>query len=312
MNYQDFKEALLAALEKAAEGTGTISVKEVTKPNDTILTGVLFKTEEGDEKNSVCPTVYIEEMFDYYLHGTSIDEIVNKCMDLFLNRALGPDIPDAFASPAEHLDGLTVQVIDITRNMSFLENVPYRCIGNGYGLIARLMAVTETGSYITTVNNGLMADIGLTKDELFDRAVSNAKDHVYVQKLSEAVGLSDDGSNTYVVTNDEKHLGAASIFLPGIAEMMVSKLNDSFYVLPSSIHETIIMPEKEVVKNHGPFGVQTLQEMVVQANSDSGIVEPKEVLSDTVLYYNAETNRFEIPEALRNERRNSDADRCVC
>ena len=60
----------------------------------------------------------------------------------------------------------------------------------------------------------------------------------------------------------------------------VSEINDNFFVIPSSIHELILIPES--------FGMnrQQLEAMVKEINETE--VAREEVLSDTVYYYDRE------------------------
>ena len=76
----------------------------------------------------------------------------------------------------------------------------------------------------------------------------------------------------YVLTNKERSLGAGTFLYPG--------------VLPSSIHECILIPEEEGMYQ------EALTEIVTEINESQ--VDPKEVLSDQAYFYSAEDKRVHL------------------
>ena len=47
----------------------------------------------------------------------------------------------------------------------------------------------------------------------------------------------------YVMSNEERSFGAACIFYEGVMEMIYGVIRENYYIIPSSIHEVIILPE---------------------------------------------------------------------
>ena len=87
----------------------------------------------------------------------------------------------------------------------------------------------------------------------------------------------------YVVTNRYRNLGAAVMLYPDVWKKAVEKIGGSFYILPSSIHEVILIPE-----NYGIGKIQ-LEVMVEEINNTE--VDEEEILSDSVYYYNAKEGK---------------------
>ncbi len=81
----------------------------------------------------------------------------------------------------------------------------------------------------------------------------------------------------YVLSNQIRSFGAAVILYPGRLKRVAALLGESYYILPSSVHEVIIVPEREVP------GVPVLNEMITEINEIH--VEPEEVLADHAYYY---------------------------
>lgn len=104
-----------------------------------------------------------------------------------------------------------------------------------------------------------------------------------------------DGENTadisgfmcplYILTNERKCLGAITIAIPGEAEAIAKSLGSDYFVLPSSIHECLILPDT------GSYNRQMLDHMVTAVNSSQ--VEPEDVLSDHVYHYSRSAGAFD-------------------
>ena len=88
----------------------------------------------------------------------------------------------------------------------------------------------------------------------------------------------------YVLTNSSKIQGAACMFYPHVLEMIGEILKEDFYILPSSIHEVILVPSDRI---DNPSDLFT---MVEDANRT--VVALGDILSDSVYYYNREKNQI--------------------
>lgn len=88
----------------------------------------------------------------------------------------------------------------------------------------------------------------------------------------------------YVLTNEEKYLGAGTIFYPDILKKIHMRLGVNYFVIPSSIHEVIIMP------NVGSVTAANLQSLVVEMNEQ--FLEAAEVLSNNIYHYDSESDEL--------------------
>ncbi|MCI6731295.1 MAG: DUF5688 family protein [Lachnospiraceae bacterium] len=95
---------------------------------------------------------------------------------------------------------------------------------------------------------------------------------------------ADSGqSDMFVLTNTSRSNGAAVILYENALVQAADRIGSSFYILPSSIHEMILLPAKE----DDPFTVENLEEMVREINLHD--VAATEKLSDTIYFYDAES-----------------------
>lgn len=81
----------------------------------------------------------------------------------------------------------------------------------------------------------------------------------------------------YVLTNTAKINGATAILYPNLLQEIGEATQSNFFILPSSIHEVILM------KDNGDMNAEELQRMVMEINRTQ--VAPEEVLSDEVYSY---------------------------
>ena len=87
-----------------------------------------------------------------------------------------------------------------------------------------------------------------------------------------------------VVTNSDKFFGATALFYPEMEKRIAEIVSGSYYVLPSSVHEMIVLPDD------GKIEKRALAQMVRAVNASE--VHPEEQLGNKVLYYDAAQERL--------------------
>ena len=88
-----------------------------------------------------------------------------------------------------------------------------------------------------------------------------------------------------IVTNEDRVNGAATMFYPGVMDEIGEKLGSNFFVLPSSLHETIVVPDD------GNMEYKALFAMVTEINATQ--VDTRDKLTDQVYYYDVTDKVFE-------------------
>lgn len=91
-----------------------------------------------------------------------------------------------------------------------------------------------------------------------------------------------------VATVEGAFMGASVIQYPGFMEQAAEKIGGDFFVLPSSIHEVLLIPDD------GSADYHELAAMVQTINETQ--VAPAERLSDNVYHYDKEDKVFELAE----------------
>lgn len=90
----------------------------------------------------------------------------------------------------------------------------------------------------------------------------------------------------FVLTNNDKFYGAAGILRTDLLRQFAEEQGCDFYILPSSVHELILVPDKH------DFTKTELRDMVKTVNEEQVAVEER--LSDDVYYFSRYTGEVEV------------------
>ena len=113
---------------------------------------------------------------------------------------------------------------------------------------------------------------------LSDQTLALMADDILKQYTGE-----DEHPEMFVLTNSSRCNGAAALLYEKALDHAANHIGSNFYILPSSIHEVILLPDEDDLNPAG------LVEMVKEINAHD--VAPTEKLSDTVYYYDAESHK---------------------
>lgn len=83
--------------------------------------------------------------------------------------------------------------------------------------------------------------------------------------------------------------GAGCVLYKGILEQAAEQFGSGFYLLPSSVHEVILLPSAE----QDDCSTGMLRGMVSEINR-SDVIDEKDVLSDDVYYFDMKKNELAI------------------
>ena len=95
------------------------------------------------------------------------------------------------------------------------------------------------------------------------------------------VDISQDERYMFLLTNDTGSMGSAVLFYPGIQDAIHKVLNCNYYVLPSSVHDVLIVPDTEAINERAL--------MLMVSESNNSVVEGNEILSNRVYKYTPAT-----------------------
>lgn len=302
MSFEEFTENILEEMHAKSDGALHIFKKEVVKNNDIKMTGIAFMKEEAD----IGPCVYLDEFYrEYESSGMECDEIVDEVYRLMLEHK-DDEVPDfdiaGFLNWETVKSNIYAKLVNAEQNKEQLKEMPHRDfmdLAVVYYAVARDHAQEEFGTI--PIHNGHMEKWGQDEETLYQTALMNmradgeadfASIETVVRRILPGVSFPDEvvnasrGKEMYILTNCRKRFGAAEILDKKTLRMVADQVGDRFIVLPSSIHETIVMPAKDEAEYDWLAG------MVREANDTQ--VDIEERLSYHVYAYSRDEEMLKI------------------
>lgn len=319
MTIQDFMLEGRRFLEERfrTSGVGEIEVKdvEIIKPNDERLHGFILR----QDSSMVGANVYVDELFERHEAGEDMEDLLDELFCISSGSLLMPPPVDPGMIDFD-LDSirsrLTVKLLDVTQNRGYMSDKPYIDVGCGLALAAVINCEESISSeWVLTVTESVLESIGCDKETLLSAALANTmrlekpvlmdlSEYMYSAYVThtepsdlygkEGIAQEEENSHlsqsgTYLLTNKSSFHGAAVLFYPGVMERLSELLGEGYYVLPSSVHELIIIPDGF------SSSVEQMRETVKSANNN--IVSSNELLSYNVFHYSREDGKLSIVQA---------------
>lgn len=288
-----------------------INISRVIKNNDSYLTGLTIR----HKSTSLSPVVYLEEFYRDMREGESFDNVMSEIASFYKDAYIRRDIDISPLFDYEQIkDKIAVRLINKNANRQYLADKPHEVIED----LAAVYYIALSKNASVVIDEEMMMRYGISKDELYSNAIGNMEKHSYsfksmkeqlTQLYAEEEGISkeeageilkgmlpDASDLPYVLTNEENLYGAAEILRDDVRLSIAEKIGD-FYVLPSSVHEMLIVP-----KSAG-MNLKELEYMVRDVNRTQ--VAPSERLSDNVYHVSAKTREFK-PASKIQEKKQTD------
>lgn len=291
-----------------------LSLAGVYQPanNGVQMVGVQVRLQE----ENVCPVVYVEPFFNEIRLGEPVEKVMNeiaRCMEEagnvpFLHSGINPMDYD---SVKEHL---AVMLVNTQANKRMLQEMPHENMEDLSAICYVDFPVeSNDGKATMKVKNEHLKMWNVDAKEMFQQARANTQpvntpilqsmDEMLLSIFNEeghATNLLDENVDfglrshdmLYALTNVEKQYGASMITQPEVLNKLEQLFPEGFYVLPSSVHEVLIVPD------NGEMEPKMLGEMVREVNKNE--VERQEVLSDRVYSYDKEKHQIrQEPDSIQ-------------
>lgn len=282
-----FEQAVRDFFQEQAGKDTRVDIRVVTKNNGVQFHGltVFFQDEH------VTPTIYLEEFYQMYLRGASLDSVLMYMLDVYKDSRHSDGIAIQFFYHYDTVkDTLRIKIINYEKNKELLATVPHiRFLDLAvvcYSYVESLQL--QKGSIIITRQHLNLWNVN--EERLFIDAVLNSTiclpdsfvgmaellDELLPEDINLDLHEEARSPSMYVLTNSRKIFGAATIFYPEVLSRCAKTVGGDFYVLPSSVHEVILIPQSGGEE-------QELIDMVQIVNDEQ--VAPEEILSYHIYKY---------------------------
>lgn len=290
MEYKEFVEYIKMNAGYIAGEGGNITINHVIKNNGCEMDGLVIM-EKGKD---IAPTIYLDSFYELYTNGENIKNIIRQIEVIYEQNKNNVTFDVNILKHFDTIkDKIVYKVVNYRSNEKLLEQVPHKRILD-LAVVFYCLLDNEYGISATAlIYNNNLKNWNVTIDDVYKAALKNTPDLLHskissMAALFEKCGVNVDGeevdlkdyvpSDMYVLTNESKLNGAACILYENVLYDFAQKLGADLYILPSSVHEVILLPKLSM------FEKDELVNMVKEVNTEG--VAADEVLSDHVYEYN--------------------------
>ena len=310
MEYDIFKETLKKKVSDLLKDASEISIKRYVKVNGITYDGLTVFSPD----TNLSPTIPLTDFYEQYTAGKSMDEIAEEVAQFYRDYRVPGMVDVGCLSKYEEIKHrLRIRLLNRAMNVERLSDMPYR----DYLDLAACLYLEVEGFGIPNatcpVRKRELETWGRSFDEVYADAEANMKKYEpgelsgigevikgLRQELEEMAVKADRPKDfflkdeipeeappeMFVLTTKGKTFGAAAMLDLDPIRSLSELLSADLYVIPSSIHEVILLPDRpDVSADH-------LAEMVAAINHSE--VPLGDILSNRIYRYVRETDRIVI------------------
>ena len=265
LNYEEFKEKIKDDIkdymDEKYKDCGVV-IRKVNKTNREV-DGLNFYDIPG-LKNAT-PTIYVNNLYEEYERTGKYEEVIRIAAETMERgiKSFNDEIKAELLDTSRLKDNVFFTLINAEQNKELLKTVPHREFENLAIVYRWNLGNDSFVTYTNLVDNDLAKKEGLTENDLYNAANKNTKElfPVLVKNMNEFISEimfgdselsgemeeefkevmmeTQDERSMYVITNESKLFGAASMLYEETLYELAEKIGSDLYILPSSIHEVI-------------------------------------------------------------------------
>lgn len=299
MGYEEFKQKLSARL-RYFYGDGTeVKIDIMKRNNGQEYEGLMVVPKSVESRCSIAPVIRLDAFYYAYRNGEmDFDGCIEKiCSEIrnsepseYMFRGVNKLLD--WNSVKDNIYPILLSTRENSEQLEQLVSMPMLDLSVAY--IIRC-DVPEEYSGCIKISKNMLECYRVSRDELHRQAVWNLEKDDYefhdiepivrnmMQGIMEVKVFTKAPLSMYILTNSKLY-GAAGILNKKMLREFAR--NRNYYILPSSLHETIFVPDD------GGCSKERLDEMVKEVNAE--LVEAEEILSDHSYYYDAKMEEIRM------------------
>ena len=319
INFKSFIQSILSDIRERLGQGYTVFSHTVKKNNGVELTGIVARKEGCNTS----PSVYINELYDENMTDAEVKEAAQQVYMALKKAEISENIDFSDFSDYEKMKKrIAVKLINAERNKELLAEVPHMPFHNlALVVYYPVQELPFEGKAAILIYHSHREIWNVETEELVKTAIANTPRlfpgkiesmesimrQIFAVDFGESaveglqkLGICDEEElealippiqmvqknkiPMYVLSNEQKLYGAVCMLYPDILKNFTRKIDQDCYILPSSIHEVILVPAG-VIANE-----KELWEIVTYINRTQ--VAEDEVLADSVYYYSRSTDKI--------------------
>lgn len=302
MEFTSFTTLVREEVEKRAGESYKVRINDVRKNNGVILRGL---TVMQDDSN-ISPTIYLNNYYEAYENGeATLVNVVNDVMDTYYRNKVNQSVDMRYfmnyACVKEHI---VYKLVNTEKNKELLEDIPHVEFLDLSVVFQCLVAKECFGTASILIHNAHIKLWDIPVMELFRAAKDNTQrilgyeikginDAIYeIMQEDEQEGFCFDGCIAefadsvpmYVLSNKSRVEGAACMIYPDLIKDFAEALGSSLYIIPSSIHELLLLPVTNANES------QDIKNMIREINDTQ--VKMEEILSYSLYLFDKEKDKI--------------------
>ena len=302
MEFTNFTTLVREEVERRTGENYRVRLNDVTKNNGVVLRGL---TVMQDDSN-ISPTIYLNNYYEEYTSGrVTLINVVNDVMDTYNRNKVNQSVDMRYFLNFESVRRRVVyKLVSTEKNKALLEDVPHIEFLDLSIVFQCLIAQEEFGTASILIHNIHLKLWDVSAEELYQAAKENTQRlqeyeiksmtevlyEIMMEEESEESGYEDclaglcDNVPMYVLSNKRRVEGAACILYPNLIQDFADAIGSSFYIIPSSVHEVILLPAGRDEES------TEIKHMIQEINDTQVSVE--EILSYSLYFYDKEEGKI--------------------
>ncbi len=302
MEFSSFTMFVREEVEKRTEDCYKVRLDDVRKNNGVVLRGL---TVTQDDSN-ISPTIYLNSYYEEYIKGrATLVNVVNDVMDTYRRNKVNQSVDMCYFLNYESVkERVIYKLVNTEKNKELLEDVPHIEFLDLSIIFQCLVAQEDLGRASILIHNVHLKLWEVSVDTLYQAAKENTQrlQEYEIKGITEVLrdimcaeeveNIADEDCISafsgsvpmYVLSNKNRVEGAACMLYPNLIRDFAESIQSSFYIIPSSIHELLLLPTEHLEES------QEIKHMIREINDTQVSVE--EVLSYSLYLYDKEEQRI--------------------
>lgn len=288
MSFEGFVTYIRLGIQQRLGEGCSVTVKEFTKNNGTSLQGLIVFEPESN----ILPTIYLDDYYQGYMMGRNLEQIESEIMELYRRNRRENKMDVSFFTEWENVkQRIIFRLVNYAANKELLNEVPHRRILDLAVVYYCLVESNSEADATILIHSPHMESWKVTEDVLFHAALENTpclQKACVVNMEQVCRGILEEKDSDLgipkmmnIMTNANRTNGAGVILYQDVLKEFAEEMGHDLYIIPSSIHETILLPMLG-------DDWEALSQMVREVNATQLL--PEEVLSDHVYEYRRNKN----------------------
>ena len=299
MTYQEFIKELMTILSEELPQGAVPQLSRVLKNNGLWLDCLTISSADSH----ISPAVYPAQYYEKNPEESSPRETAEEILNLYHKQRLGSLFDfTIFADLPRIRERIVFRLIHYGKNRELLETIPHiPYLDLAIIFYVLLPGANDSSAATVLIRNEHLKPWKIRTSELLELAMTNTprlleKDLIEMDDMIREVFPSPETETylkekeeahtppLYILTNRQRLFGSCCLLYRDLLEDFAEKCGSDLFVLPSSVHEVLLMPVND------QFTKDVLSQMVHQVNQTH--VSREEFLSDHAYYYSLKEKKL--------------------